>query len=539
MGQRIGGYDVLQHLASGGMGRVYLGRTTGPGNFERYVVLKILDLNVPDTDPQIAMFLDEARVIGSMYHQHIAPAFAVARGENGRYFLVMDYIHGRSTAMVWDRTLDLDAALPLDFVVTVCTAAANALHYAHTRTGRDGRSLGIIHRDVSLSNLMVGFDGAVKLIDFGIAKAADRSTITQVGFVKGKLGYMSPEQVTGAAVDHRADVFALGVVLYELATMTRAFRDETEVGTLERIKKCTFEPPSQVVDHFPPELERIITTALQRDPSARYPDADALARELSAFAHANRLVMGDAAITEVMMQLFDDRKEPWLLEDGAPGHVDDSATVPIDTTVDRVPPRRHTPRPIVKHLRTASEVIELTVLKDRADSTPTSIHPTPVSKTPGPAAMHAAAAAMVHPAMPRQRSPLVWIVPIAILISGGGIAAWLIRDRQMAAASAPPSLDAAIAEPVAKAPAPDAAVDANEQVDAAPTSVKLEIVTTPSDATVLLDGVRLGRTPFSGDLPADDDTHVLKLRKRGYETRVFEIILTGDVTQQFKLVPAD
>ena len=237
VGQRIGGYEILQHLASGGHGQGLPRRTTGPGNFERYVVLKILDRELPDTDPQIAMFLDEARVIGSMYHQHIAPAFDVARGEDGRYFFVMDYIHGRSAAAVWDRTLDLDAALPLDFVVTV--VRVRCIRTALRALTQGPRRPLARHR----ASRRVAVERDDRLRRRGQAdrlrhREGDRPLDDHAGrVVKGKVGYMSPEQVAGAAIDHRTDMFALGVVLYELATMSRAFRDETEVATIERIRK--------------------------------------------------------------------------------------------------------------------------------------------------------------------------------------------------------------------------------------------------------------------------------------------------------------
>src|SRR4029453_8055368 len=146
------------------------------------------------------------------------------------------YVHGHTAHDVWERALDHHVELPLDFTITVVTAAAGGLHYAHTRRATDGQPLRLVHRDVTLSNLMIGFDGSVKVIDFGIAKAAVRSTRTQIGYVKGKVGYMAPEQLRGLAVDARTDVFALGIVLYELTTMRRAFREESDRATIERIK---------------------------------------------------------------------------------------------------------------------------------------------------------------------------------------------------------------------------------------------------------------------------------------------------------------
>jgi hypothetical protein len=308
--ERIGKYEILRHLASGGMGRVFLARASGLGGFERHVVLKTLD--IPDDDQYVAMFLDEARLVGSLHHQHIAAVYEVGRDEDGRYFLVMEYVHGQTAAATWEQTIERGAALPLDFALTVVAGAAAGLHYAHRKRDADGQPMNIVHRDVTLSNLMLGYDGAVKLIDFGIAKAANRSVTTQAGFIKGKAGYMSPEQILGHAVDHRSDIFALGIVLYELTTMTRAFREESDLSTMERIKRGQITPPSRLNKDYPRGLELIVMKALRFDPADRFQDADTLRRELEGLGHRQKLVLGDAAITEVMAQLFERRAEPWL-----------------------------------------------------------------------------------------------------------------------------------------------------------------------------------------------------------------------------------
>ena len=312
------------------MGQVYLARSTGLGGFERRVVVKTLDPSTTDDDDAfVTMFLDEARLLGQLHHQYIAPIYEVGCDPDGRYFLVMDYVHGETAETVWKRCEKRGQPLTLPFTLTVVSAIASALDYAHALTGRDGSPLDIVHRDVSLSNVMVGYDGAVKLIDFGIAKAANRATKTAVGMLKGKLAYLAPEQVVHKPLDHRTDIFALGIVLYELTTMARAFRGESDLITLERITTGEFAPPSQVVPGYPPELEAIVLKAMRLDPDARYQTAGAMGRALEAFAAVRGFALGHAAITREMTQLFSERRRRFARS---------SADVTSDTALKALPP---------------------------------------------------------------------------------------------------------------------------------------------------------------------------------------------------------
>ena len=302
------------------MGRIYLGRATGIGGFDRKVVIKTLEVPITaESDPAIAMFLDEARLLALLHHQHVTSIFEVGRDDDGRHYMVLDYVEGYSGHDVLERAVQFGAALPLDFTLTVVSAAANGLHYTHTRCDADGSPLGIVHRDVTPSNVMIGHDGAVKLIDFGIAMAANRKTKTQTGFVKGKVSYLSPEQVAGRDVDPRTDVFALGILLYELSTLSRAFRDSSDLATMQRIKQGKVVRPSQLVADYPLELESIVLKALQVDPRDRFADADTMRRALEALGHRLHFVLGDAAVIEVMAQMFERQAIPVGQEPPSPG----------------------------------------------------------------------------------------------------------------------------------------------------------------------------------------------------------------------------
>ncbi len=335
---RIGRYEVLSHLASGGMGQVYLARSTGLGGFERQVVVKTLDLSITDDDDAfVTMFLDEARLVGALHHQYIAPVYEVGCDDEGRYYLVMDYVHGETAEAVYRTSKDASTPMPLPFALTVVSCVASALDYAHNLCAADGTPLDIVHRDISLSNVMVGYDGAVKLIDFGIAKAANRATKTQVGTLKGKIGYLAPEQVLRKPVDHRADIFALGIVLYELTTATRAFRENSDLVTLERITDGAVRPPRELVADYPPELERIVLKALQVDPDERFQDVGAMGRELEALAARMSLPLGHAAVVDVMTALFGDRRGRRRIARGSNDVTTDPHVASIENDDEKTP----------------------------------------------------------------------------------------------------------------------------------------------------------------------------------------------------------
>ncbi len=382
------------------MGQVYLAKTTGLGGFERQVVVKTLEPESSDEDSLVTMFLDEARLLGTLHHQYIAPIYEVGCDEEGRYFLVMDYVRGETAEAVWRTAGERDKALPLAFSLSTVSAIASALDYAHSLCGSDGTPLAIVHRDVSLSNVMIGYEGAVKLIDFGIAKFKSRTTHTQVGSLKGKLGYLAPEQILHKHVDHRADLFALGVVLYELTTMTRAFRDNSELITLERIVRGDLALPSSVVRGYPPELEKIVMRALAVDPEERFPSAGAFERELEALAAAMHVQLGHPPLVEVMTSLFDAGRRKRLARSstevatdqlrGGPGtaHADEDVTpvVPIDVIEDtdpRMPAEIHDMptmpvesaivQPIVRMKRPTTVTAQISLARPRLGSGGTSL----------------------------------------------------------------------------------------------------------------------------------------------------------------------
>ncbi len=308
---RVGRYEVISHLATGGMAQIYLARQTGLGAFERHVVLKTI-LRERATDQRfITMFLDEAKLAATLNHQNIAQVYEVDQAD-GAYFMAMEYVHGENARAILETTLRRGWTIPLELAVMIVSGAAAGLHHAHERKGKGGQPLNIVHRDVSPANVMVGYDGSVKVLDFGIAKAEERATKTVGGTIKGKYGYMSPEQCKGKSIDRRSDIFALGICLYELTTLRRAFKGNDDFETMKRIVAGDVILPSVAVPGYPRELEAIVLTAMANDPNARFQTAAEMIEALDAFAQRAKLVGSNTALGRFMVQLFGSKKEPWV-----------------------------------------------------------------------------------------------------------------------------------------------------------------------------------------------------------------------------------
>jgi serine/threonine protein kinase len=314
--ERLGRYTILRHLASGGMADVLLGRADGTDShiagFERHVVVKRIKSEHAKDKRFIQMFLDEARLAATLHHQNVVQVHDI--GEvNGEYFFAMEYLHGEDLRKILGAVSKLKTHVPLANVIAIISAAAAGLHYAHERRGNDKKRLEIVHRDVSPSNIIVGYDGSVKVVDFGIAKARMRGVETRTGTLKGKVSYMSPEQCKGtSAIDRRSDVYSLGVVLYELATTARLFKAESDYLVMDAIVNGKVLLPRVKRPDLPNDLSSIIMRALAVDPARRYQTADELRVALEECAADAGLVVSTSALATHMHKLFGDKPEPWL-----------------------------------------------------------------------------------------------------------------------------------------------------------------------------------------------------------------------------------
>ncbi|MHB8419690.1 MAG: serine/threonine-protein kinase [Myxococcales bacterium] len=277
----FGRYDLLEKIAAGGMAEVWRARERGSG--ELVAVKRILPAIAAD-HAFITMFLDEARVSVQLGHPGVVQIRDL--GEiDGNYFIAMEYVGGQSLRAILERERRRGEGwtLPSSFAAQAAFSVCEALDYVHRKRDAEGRSLGIVHRDVSPENVLVSYDGDVKLIDFGIAKASTTSNRTRAGLIKGKLAYLSPEQSRGLPIDGRSDVFSLGAVLFELLTGERLFLAENEYGTVMAVRERPVRPPSQLVGRIPRELDSIVMRALERNLGRRYQSAADMAEELRRF----------------------------------------------------------------------------------------------------------------------------------------------------------------------------------------------------------------------------------------------------------------
>ncbi|RMH38715.1 MAG: serine/threonine protein kinase, partial [Deltaproteobacteria bacterium] len=303
--ERIGRYEVIRRMAVGGMAEIFLARATGIEGFEKRVVVKRILPHLADSPEFVSMFLDEARLAATLHHANIAQVYDIGI-DGDSYFFAMEYIEGKDVRHVRKRLRRRGESLPLPHALHIALGVAAGLHAAHERRGHDGRPLHIVHRDVSPSNVLVTFDGGVKLIDFGIAKAAQRTTHTRTGVLKGKSAYMSPEQWLGEPVDRRSDVFALGILLYELTVGHRLFKKGAEYEVMRAFVKGRSPLAHAFPDGYPAQLERIVRRALARFPEERYPTAAAMHADLERFAYDERLHVSPFALGEFLQRLFPD-----------------------------------------------------------------------------------------------------------------------------------------------------------------------------------------------------------------------------------------
>lgn len=267
----FGKYRLLRKIGTGGMASIFLASLEGPDGFKKQLVVKRVHPHLAEIPEFNQMFAIEAKVAALLSHPNIVQIYEYGSIEESPY-LAMEWVDGVSLESLLRAARKSEIVLGPELAIHVGAQVCEALDYAHALQDEEGRWLGLVHRDVSLSNILLGFDGSVKLVDFGIAKITQAPSLTQTGTLKGKLAYMSPEQLTGS-IDRRSDLFSLGIVLYEIAVGKRLFKRSSDAETVTAIARCEVPQPAEIIPGFPQDFADVLERALQKDPQKRYADA--------------------------------------------------------------------------------------------------------------------------------------------------------------------------------------------------------------------------------------------------------------------------
>lgn len=306
--KRFGKYTLLRKLATGGMAELFLALQKSVAGFEKLIVIKRILPAMNSDRAFIDMLLHEARIAATLSHPNIVQIFDVGQVD-GTYFIAMEHVHGEDIrSIVRQMKKKGYPTFPREHALGIVMGMCAGLAYAHERSDLDGSQLNIVHRDISPQNVVVTFSGDVKIVDFGIAKSDNKNIDqTKSGKLKGKVPYMSPEQARGDDIDARSDIFATGVMLFELTTGRRLFKGASEYETLKLICDREYPRPSQIVTNYPPALERIVMRALEKDRDERYQSAREMQSDLETFIRDERVAVSTVAMNEFMQGLFEDK----------------------------------------------------------------------------------------------------------------------------------------------------------------------------------------------------------------------------------------
>ena len=280
--RQYGRYLLIDRISTGGMAEVYLAKSSGVEGFEKVVAIKRILPTISEDPDFETMFIDEAKISARLAHSNIGQVFEFGQAD-GQYYIAMEYIPGKDLRAIQTHLEETDRVMDVPMVLHIISRLCQALDYAHRQKDAQGVSMDIIHRDISPPNVIISFEGNVKLIDFGIAKAASRSTRTRAGKLKGKFAYMSPEQVQGMPIDQRSDVFSLGTLMHELLTNRRLFQGDSQLAVMQAVRRAEVDPPSTINPEVPLEVDRIALKALARDREQRYSWASALRADVERY----------------------------------------------------------------------------------------------------------------------------------------------------------------------------------------------------------------------------------------------------------------
>ncbi len=300
---KFGRYALLQKIGSGGMAEIYRGKTFGAAGFEKEFAIKLILPSLVDDTEFVEMFINEAKIAVSLYHANIVQVFDLGEIDN-QYFIAMEYVYGKDLLDVLARCAEMNIKIPLNLVLFIAMEMLKGLDFAHRAKDPFGEDLNIIHRDVSPSNILLSYTGDVKVGDFGVAKAAVQRTLTESGTLKGKVGYMSPEQVMGEAIDSRSDVFSAAIVLFEALSMSRLFVGNSDLDVMLKVRDADIEPNLKRAGPFPGDLTEIIRKGLAKHREDRFQTAGELYQALVDFCFQHAIKVTGSDLSNFMRRLF-------------------------------------------------------------------------------------------------------------------------------------------------------------------------------------------------------------------------------------------
>jgi serine/threonine-protein kinase len=484
-GARLGKYRLVAELGRGGMAKVFLAITQGPGGFNKLVVVKQIMPEYAEDPEFVSMFLDEARLAAQVRHPNVVQTNEVGE-DQGRHFMVMEYLEGQPLSRLRYR-LGRANAMPLALHLRVLSDVLAGLHCAHELRDYEGQPLGVVHRDVSPENVFVTYDGAVKVVDFGIAKARDSVSETQVGTVKGKVAYMAPEQALGKRLDRRTDLFAVGVMLWEAATGVRMWKGVSHGQILQRLADHDVPAPRSVCPDIPDALDAVIRKATAPRREARYAtaadfqaDLEALLVELDDHTHGREI--GALIATHFAAERTQIK-----------GVVEEQL------------------RALAREERTAT-VSRLPVLD----------HPTPQPQESSDGASSPAVmgSELLTRTLRNQRPVFAAALLGGALVLGGAASILTRGATTRAAAASPPTVAPATAAPTATLTA------------------RLSVAATPATARIWLDDRPVAGNPVVAELPIGEAVHQLRIEAPGYAPRVERFTLSRDRAIDVTLAPA-
>ena len=306
-GSRFGPYQLIKRIAYGGMAEIHLAKATGIRGFERLLALKVIHPKYSEDQEFIDMLIDEAKIAVQLNHANICRIFDLKK-EDSTYYIAMEFIDGKDLYQLLVRCAELDIQIPIDVAIFIAMEMSAGLNYAHAQKDNYGRPLNVVHRDISPQNILLSYDGEVKVVDFGIAKASQRSKETESGVIKGKFFYMSPEQAWGHPIDGRTDIFSTGICLYEMITGEMLYTEDKALVLLDKVRRAEIPDMKARRPDVPDELVRIALKALARDRDKRYALAEDMQRSLTAFLYTRWPDFSRRRLVDFMREVFGDQR---------------------------------------------------------------------------------------------------------------------------------------------------------------------------------------------------------------------------------------